>query len=72
VASTTVIGRASGVLAVGLYAGFAIGPVSFGALVDHTDSYQIGWIAVVLAYLAAALLVLASSTRLRPRTNASV
>ncbi len=66
VASRHVIGRASGVLAIGLYAGFALGPVSFGSVVDRTNSYNIGWAAVALAYLAAALLVSASSNRLRP------
>jgi MFS family permease len=53
-----VVGRASGLLAVGLYLGFAVGPVSFGALVDSTSSYVAGWVAVASAYLAAAGLAL--------------
>jgi predicted MFS family arabinose efflux permease len=53
-----VVGRASGLLAVGLYAGFAAGPVSFGLLVDSTSSYGVAWTAVCCAHLAAAVLTL--------------
>lgn len=66
-----VIGRASGVLAIGLYLGFALGPVSFGAVVDSTGRYDIGWIAVVMAFVAAAVLVLVGRNGLRPPSTST-
>lgn len=51
-------GRASGLVALGMYLGFATGPISFGALVDLTGDYRHGWIGVAVAYLLALLLVL--------------
>jgi MFS family permease len=51
------VGRASGVLAIGLYVGFAIGPIAFGAIVDRSSSYLLGWSAVGAAYVANAVLV---------------
>jgi MFS family permease len=53
-----VVGTASGILAVGLYIGFALGPLSFGLVVDHTGSYSVGWLAVVSVYLVAGVLSL--------------
>jgi MFS family permease len=50
------IGRASGILAFGMYLGFVIGPVSFGGLIDATDSYGPGWLAAAGAYVCAAAL----------------
>jgi MFS family permease len=52
------IGRASGILAFGMYLGFVIGPVSFGAAIDATDSYGPGWLAAAAAYVSAAALVI--------------
>lgn len=60
-----VAGIATGVLAIGLYAGFAAGPITFGAVVDATGSYVVGWSTAVLAYAAAALLMLAWRRRTR-------
>ncbi|SJM46029.1 MFS transporter [Actinomycetales bacterium JB111] len=54
------VGRATGVLSLGLYLGFSIGPVSFGALVDAT-SYPVGWVCVLVVY--ALTVVLAVSRR---------
>jgi predicted MFS family arabinose efflux permease len=62
------IGRASGLLAIGLYLGFALGPITFGAVVDATGSYQVGWAGVAATYAAAAVLVLAGRFRL-PTTS---
>lgn len=53
-----VIGTASGMLAVGLYLGFALGPLSFGLVVDGVGSYTDGWLAVVATYAVAAALAL--------------
>jgi len=36
-------GRASGLVGLGLFLGFMIGPVTFGAVVDATNSYVVGW-----------------------------
>lgn len=49
-------GRASGVVGLGLYGGFMVGPVGFGALVDRTDSYLLGWSVVAALCVAAAAL----------------
>jgi predicted MFS family arabinose efflux permease len=46
-------GRMAGILQGGFYAGFAAGPVCFGALVDATNSYDTGWLLVVVALAAA-------------------
>lgn len=53
-----VVGRATGWASLGLYAGFMVGPVSFGAIVD-TASYRVAWLAAiaVAACLVAATLV---------------
>jgi predicted MFS family arabinose efflux permease len=53
-----VIGTASGILAVGMYLGFALGPVSFGLVVDEAGSYTDGWLAVAATYAVAAALAL--------------
>jgi predicted MFS family arabinose efflux permease len=50
------IGAASGVITMGIYAGFTCGPVGMGALVEATGDFTAGWIAVALVY--AVLLVL--------------
>lgn len=52
----SIVGRASGVLATGQFAGFALGPVMFGVLIDVTHAYQPGWLGSVTLYLAAAIL----------------
>jgi predicted MFS family arabinose efflux permease len=54
------VGIASGILAVGLYLGFAAGPLGFGLVADHTGSYANGWLTVVGANVAAAALALVS------------
>jgi predicted MFS family arabinose efflux permease len=51
-----VVGTASGLVAIGLYSGFAIGPISFGLIVDAAGSYELGWLSVVITYVAAAVL----------------
>lgn len=49
-------GRASGVVGLGLYGGFMVGPLAFGPLVDRTGSYLLGWsIAAGLCALAVGL-----------------
>jgi MFS family permease len=48
------VGRATGVLALGQFAGFSIGPLAFGYLVDASSSYISGWVCAALLYGAAA------------------
>lgn len=51
-------GRASGVVGLGLYGGFMVGPLGFGPLVDRTDSYLLGWAVVAgMCLVAVALTV---------------
>lgn len=50
------MGAASGVLVIGLYLGFASGPVAMGALLDLTDSYTVGWLIPLGAYISALIL----------------
>lgn len=59
------LGRASGVVQMALFGGFAAGPVAFGALVDATSSYVLGWLAAVAALVAAG--ALAEWGRRQPR-----
>ncbi|MGH9040425.1 MAG: MFS transporter [Acidimicrobiia bacterium] len=46
-------GRASGRVLLGFFAGYLAGPVSFGAVVDATDEYALGWAGVTAAFVAA-------------------
>jgi len=55
-------GRATGILAIGLFSGFACGPVAFGALVDATGSYRLGWI-LAAAFCAASAVAAAGWRR---------
>jgi predicted MFS family arabinose efflux permease len=59
-------GRASGVLAIGLYLGFAAGPLAFGALVDGFHSYAVAWSAVGAAYAVTVLLLPLAGYRHQP------
>ncbi|GAB4099457.1 hypothetical protein GCM10028789_16210 [Sinomonas halotolerans] len=52
------IGAASGVLAMGMYAGFALGPMLMGVLADATGAFDAGWLAVGAGYLVCAALAL--------------
>lgn len=64
------IGRASGVLSTGLYLGFAVGPVAFGALADATGGYGTGWLILMGVYLLAAALTFAWSRQDRAHGDA--
>jgi predicted MFS family arabinose efflux permease len=62
----SVAGRMAGVLQAGFYGGFAAGPACFGALVDWTRSYGVGWSMVIMAQaLAAGLLAVSGRTQAR-------
>lgn len=40
------VGRATGLVTLGFFAGFIVSPTAFGALVDATGSYSTGWLAI--------------------------
>lgn len=61
------IGRASGVVALGMYLGFAAGPVSMGAVVDAAGHYSTAWAGLGAIYLVA-LLAAAGYARRSRRT----
>ncbi|GAA2199109.1 MFS transporter [Sinomonas flava] len=48
------IGAASGVLAAGMYTGFALGPLMMGVLADATGTFDAGWLAVGAGYAVCA------------------
>lgn len=52
------VGRATGALATGLYLGFAVGPVTFGRVVDTTGDYRVGWLGAVAMFAVGGVLVL--------------
>jgi nitrate/nitrite transporter NarK len=60
------IATASGYQALAQYLGFAIGPVTYGALVETTGSYLYGWLMVAMAYLLALIIAM---TFLRRRSQ---
>ena len=47
------VAAASGFQALAQYLGFAVGPLSFGLLVDQAGSYAVGWVLVATGYLTA-------------------
>lgn len=53
------IGTASGVNSMGMYTGFALGPLVMGALRDGTGDFTVGWLIVAGAYVACVLTALA-------------
>lgn len=53
------IGTASGINSMGMYVGFALGPLVMGLLHDLTGTFNAGWIYVGLSYLACAAVVVA-------------
>jgi predicted MFS family arabinose efflux permease len=54
--------RDSATVSAGFFAGFALGPPTFGALVEATGHYDPAWILVAVEFLAAALLARATPT----------
>jgi predicted MFS family arabinose efflux permease len=45
------VGAASGVLAMGMYTGFALGPFVMGLLADASGGYNVGWLTVGAGYV---------------------
>jgi predicted MFS family arabinose efflux permease len=46
------IGAASGINSMGMYSGFALGPLAMGGLRDLTGGFAIGWLVIAMMYLA--------------------
>lgn len=61
------LGRASGVLATGLFTGFACGPASFGVIADASSNYSAAWGTVVVLYVLATCLGFSVGRGHRPR-----
>ncbi|NKX51161.1 MFS transporter [Arthrobacter deserti] len=52
------VGAVSGIVAMGMFAGFAAGPLAMGLLLDGTASFRTGWLLVGAGYLLCILLAL--------------
>lgn len=63
------IGAATGAMAMGMYMGFALGPIVFGAVTDWTGHYVAGWTFVLVLYGLAAALAIAWMRRDLARTH---
>jgi MFS family permease len=50
------VGAASGIVSMGMYAGFAAGPLLMGLLLEATGSFHTGWLVVGAGYLLCSLL----------------
>ncbi|PLC11567.1 hypothetical protein AUQ48_04045 [Kocuria flava] len=59
------LGAATGVVTMGLYAGFCTGPLLTGGLLQLTGSFGTGWTVVLACYLACALLAALARRRAR-------
>jgi MFS family permease len=53
------VGAASGIVSMGMYAGFAAGPLLMGLLLEATGSFHTGWLLVGAAYLLCSALAFA-------------
>lgn len=66
-----VAGRVSGVVLSAFYVGLGLGPITFGFIVDATDSYAVAWGMGAVSYFLAAVVVLRWTKSLQ-RTAASM
>ncbi|MEX5269931.1 MFS transporter [Kocuria sabuli] len=62
------VGASTGVVTMGLYAGFCAGPLVMGALLQLTGSFAVGWAVVLVCYLACGLLAVLVRRRSRRQT----
>lgn len=60
-----VAGRVSGVVLSAFYVGLGLGPITFGFIVDSTDSYAVAWGVGAVSYFLAAIVVLRWSKSLK-------
>ncbi|MFF0903566.1 UNVERIFIED_CONTAM: MFS transporter [Kocuria sp. CPCC 205316] len=59
------VGASTGVVTMGLYAGFCAGPLVLGGLLQLTGSFAVGWAVVLVCYLACAGLAVLVRSRAR-------
>ncbi|GGI02383.1 MFS transporter [Egicoccus halophilus] len=60
------LGRASGVLSIGMYVGFTSGPLLFGLIADLRASYVPSWAFLIIVYVLAILTAAHGRRRARP------
>ena len=65
------IGAASGLNSMGMYAGFAFGPLAMGLLHDFTQSFAAGWLFVGLSYLLCGVVTIMLYRRTLRKENRS-
>ncbi len=63
--SISQVGAASGITTMGMYAGFATGPLLAGLLLEATGTFQASWLAVIAAYAVCVVLAVALFIHLR-------
>nr|WP_240898708.1 MFS transporter [Kocuria sediminis] len=63
------VGASTGVVTMGLYAGFCSGPLVMGLLLQLTGSFAVGWALVLVCYLACGLLSVLVRRRSRLRAG---
>ena len=63
------IGAASGLNSMGMYAGFALGPLAMGLLQDATHSFTAGWIFVGVSYVLCGVVSVLLYRRTRAKEN---
>ena len=63
------VGASTGVVTMGLYAGFCSGPLVMGVLLQLTGSFAAGWVLVLVCYLACGLLAVLVRRRSRAGTT---
>lgn len=63
------VGASTGVVTMGLYAGFCAGPLVMGTLLQLTGSFAVGWAVVLVCYLACGLLAVLVRWRSRRATS---
>ena len=59
------VGASTGVVTMGLYAGFCTGPLVLGVLLQLTGSFAVGWAVVLVCYLACGMLAAVFRSRAR-------
>ncbi|MFE7629992.1 MFS transporter [Kocuria sp. NPDC057446] len=57
------VGASTGVVTMGLYAGFCAGPLVLGGLLQLTGSFAVGWAVVLVCYLGCAALAVLARAR---------
>lgn len=65
------IGAASGLNSMGMYAGFALGPLIMGLLQDFTHTFTAGWLSVGISYILCGIVTVLLYRRTKRKENAS-